>query len=147
MKNPNRTAKERRIADGISNKEIVILCDKDKKAINYGNVILSTKEDINIDLLPYDKRKLGYISLYQKIIVVTTIKGGMFPALRLVNENYNNFGLESKKFLILILDNSIEESERASFIQENMIFGTSIEDYIYIENETEYLKDIDEFIS
>lgn len=146
MKNPNRTAKERRIADGINNKEIVILCDKDKRAINYGNVILSKKEDINIDLLPYDKRKLGYISLYQKIIVVTTIKGGMFPALRLVNENYNNFGLESKKFLILILDNSIEGSERDSFIKENMILGTSLKDYIYIENETEYLKEIDEFI-
>lgn len=99
MKNPNRTARQRRE----ENEEIVRPDTIIVASGKYGSCDQYTKwimAGLNSDAIPFNKQTLGYISLYRNIIWIGAIKDAVISNTGILWQNHHNFGLEGKKIIV-----------------------------------------------
>ena len=99
MKNPNRDAGKRRE----ENEEIVRPDTLVIASGKYGSCNQYTKWMIDrtgCDAIPFDKRTLGYASLYKNIVYIGAIRETVISNLNMLWQNYNNFGLNGKKIIV-----------------------------------------------
>lgn len=98
MKNPNRTAREtRRAENGDSTDTIVVCAGKHGTALQYGKWLI---EELGCDGMGFDKRKLGYVSMYRNVVYIGAVRNGDIHMLNILWQNYNNFGLEGRNLYI-----------------------------------------------
>ena len=98
MKNPNRTAKENRRADGGDVADTIVVCSG-----KYGTSMQYAKwlaESLGCDGLGYDKKNLGYVSMYRNVIFIGAVRNGDIHMLNMLWQNYNNFGLDGRNIII-----------------------------------------------
>ena len=98
MKNPNRKADVRRAADGIANRAdtLVVVASHGGSAIQYAKWI---SDILETDMVPANRKYLGYTSLYKNIIYVGCVKEGRIDTLGLLQQNYANFNLDGKHII------------------------------------------------
>ena len=98
MKNPNRTARENRRAEvGDSTDTIVVCSGKTGTALQYAKWLM---EALNCDGMAYDKKNLGYVSMYKNVVYIGAVRNGDIHMLNMLWQNYNNFGLEGRNLFI-----------------------------------------------
>jgi hypothetical protein len=99
MKNPNRTARQRREEneDIVRPDTIIVASGKYGSCDQYTKWIMS---GLNSDAIPYNKQTLGYISLYRNIIWIGAIKDAVISNTGILWQNHHNFGLEGKKIIV-----------------------------------------------
>ena len=99
MRNPNRTARQRRAEneDVVRPDTIVVSSGKYGSCDQYTRWLMAK---LDCDAMPYDKRGLGYISLYRNIIWVGAIRDAAVSNVGLLWQNHRNFGLDDKKIII-----------------------------------------------
>ena len=54
---------------------------------------------LNCDGMQYDKRNLGYVSMYRNVIYIGAVRNGDIHMLNMLWQNYSNFGLGGKESL------------------------------------------------
>ena len=98
MKNPNRTARESRRADGGDSTDTIVVCaGKHGTSRQYGKWLM---EKLECDGMGFDKRKLGYVSMYRNVVYIGAVRNGDIHMLNMLWQNYNNFGLEGRNLFI-----------------------------------------------
>ena len=98
MKNPNRTARENRRADGGDSTDTIVVCaGKHGTSLQYGKWLM---EELECDGMGFDKRMLGYVSMYKNVVYIGAVRNGDIHMLNMLWQNYNNFGLEGRNLLI-----------------------------------------------
>lgn len=98
MKNPNRTARENRKADGGDSTDTIVVCaGKHGTSLQYGKWLM---EELDCDGMGFDKRMLGYVSMYKNVVYIGAVRNGDIHMLNMLWQNYNNFGLEGRNLLI-----------------------------------------------
>ena len=98
MKNPNRTARENRRADGGDSTDTIVVCaGKHGTSLQYGKWLM---EKLECDGMGFDKRKLGYVSMYRNVVYIGAVRNGDIHMLNMLWQNYNNFGLEGRNLFI-----------------------------------------------
>ena len=98
MKNPNRTARENRRADGGDSTDTIVVCaGKHGTSLQYGKWLM---EELECDGMGFDKRMLGYVSMYKNVVYIGAVRNGDIHMLNMLWQNYNNFGLEGRNRLI-----------------------------------------------
>ena len=98
MKNPNRTARENRRADGGDSTDTIVVCaGKHGTSLQYGKWLM---EELECDGMGFDKRKLGYVSMYKNVVYIGAVRNGDIHMLNMLWQNYNNFGLEGRNLFI-----------------------------------------------
>lgn len=100
MKNPNRTANQRRAAagHGVGRDTIVIFDTKYKSTEQYAKWI---SDALDTDLVPYSRKYLGYASLYRNVVYIGCVRDGEIEHLNLLQQNYMNFNLAGKKIVVV----------------------------------------------
>ena len=94
MKNPNRTARENRRADGGDSTDTIVVCaGKHGTSLQYGKWLM---EELDCDGMGFDKRMLGYVSMYKNVVYIGAVRNGDIHMLNMLWQNYNNFGLEGR---------------------------------------------------
>lgn len=98
MKNPNRKADVRRAADGIANRAdtLVVVASHGGSALQYAKWI---SDILETDMVPANRKYLGYTSLYKNIIYIGCVKEGRIDTLGLLQQNYANFNLDGKHII------------------------------------------------
>ena len=98
-KNPNRTARQRREESGeVVRPDTIIV-----SAGRYGSCDQYTRwlmDRLDCDAIPFDKRNLGYVSLYRNVVWIGAVRDSAIYKLGLLWQNYHNFVLEGKKIII-----------------------------------------------
>lgn len=96
MKNPNKTAAERRKKElGIDlSKVLVVYNSKYGSTAEYAEWIA---EELGADLMAYDKKKLGYMTLYRYVVYIAWIRGTEITHFDLIRRNYENFSLDNRE--------------------------------------------------
>ena len=98
MKNPNRTARENRRADGGDSTDTIVVCaGKHGTSLQYGKWLM---EELECDGMGFDKRMLGYVSMYKNVVYIGAVRNGDIHMLNMLWQNYNNFGLEGRNLFI-----------------------------------------------
>lgn len=98
MKNPNRQARQNRRAEtGDSSDTIVVCSGKTGTALQYAKWLMDM---LNCDGMEYDKKNLGYVSMYRNIVYIGAVRNGDIHMLNMLWQNYNNFGLEGRNLFI-----------------------------------------------
>ncbi len=99
MRNTNRTAVKRRAEnEDVVRPDTIVVCSG-----KYGSCVQYTRwliDRLGADAIQYDKRSLGYTSLYKNVIWIGSIKDAEISGVNLFWQNYNNFGLEGKKIIV-----------------------------------------------
>ena len=99
MKNPNRTARQRRIEnEEVVRPDTIVVCSG-----KYGSCEQYTRwliDRLDCDAMSYSKQTLGYISLYRNIIWVGSIKDAVISNINILWQNHHNFGLDGKKIIV-----------------------------------------------
>ena len=99
MRNPDKTARQRREEnEGIVRPDTLVIASG-----RYGSCTQYTRwliDRLGADAIPYDKKTLGYASLYKNIIWIGAIRDGAISRVGIFWQNYNNFGLEGKKLIV-----------------------------------------------
>ena len=99
MRNPNRTARQRREEnEDIVRPDTIGVCSS-----TYGSCEQYTRwliARLDCDAIQCDKNQLGYVSLYRNIIWVGPIKDAEIRGVNLMWQNHHNFGLEGKKIIV-----------------------------------------------
>lgn len=100
MKNPNRTAAQRRAeaGHGSATDTIIIFDTKYKSTEQYAKWL---SDALDTDLVPYSRKYLGYASLYKNVIYIGWVKDGEIQHLNLLQQNYVNFNLAGKKIVVV----------------------------------------------
>ncbi|MBR2674059.1 MAG: hypothetical protein IKE52_01185 [Mogibacterium sp.] len=99
MKNPNRTARQRREESGEVVRPDTIIVSSGK----YGSSDQYTRwlmDRLDCDAIAFDKRNLGYISRYKNIVWIGAIRDSSINKIGLLWQNHHNFGLEGKKIIV-----------------------------------------------
>ncbi|MBR0374214.1 MAG: hypothetical protein IJH91_06785 [Mogibacterium sp.] len=100
MKNPNRTAAERRRASGENMRPETIVIAAGK---NDGSCLDYTKMMVDMtgcDAMQYNKKQLGYVALYKNIVFIGAIKEGCINHLNILWQNYSNFDLAGRNLIV-----------------------------------------------
>ena len=98
MKNPDRKARENRRAEtGDSTDTIVVCSGKYGTALQYAKWLM---EALNCDGMEYDKKNLGYVSMYKNVVYIGAVRNGDIHMLNMLWQNYNNFGLDGRNLYI-----------------------------------------------
>jgi hypothetical protein len=101
MKNPNRTARENRRADGGDSTDTIVVCaGKHGTSLQYGKWLM---EELDCDGMGFDKRMLGYVSMYKNVVYIGAVRNGDIHMLNMLWQNYNNFGLEGRNLLDILV--------------------------------------------
>lgn len=99
MRNHDRTARQRREEnEGLVRPDTIVIASG-----RYGSCTQYTKwliDRLGADAIPFDKKTLGYTSLYRNVIWVGAIKDGAIGNTGIFWQNYNNFGLDGKKIIV-----------------------------------------------
>lgn len=99
MRNENRTARQRREEnEEIVRPDTIVVC-----AGKYGSCEQYTRwlmSRLGCDAIPYEKKTLGYVSLYKNVIWVGAIRDGAITRSGIFWQNYSNFGLQGKKIIM-----------------------------------------------
>ena len=99
MRNPNRTARQRREEnEDIVRPDTIVVCSG-----KYGSCEQYTRwliARLGCDGIQFNKNQLGYVSLYRNIIWVGPIKDAEIRGVNLMWQNHHNFGLEGKKIIV-----------------------------------------------
>ncbi len=112
MKNPNRTARENRRAEvGDSTDTIVVCSGKTGTALQYAKWLM---EALNCDGMAYDKKNLGYVSMYKNVVYIGAVRNGDIHMLNMLWQNYNNFGLDGRNLFICGV--GIGDAESRSYV-------------------------------
>ncbi len=112
MKNPNRKAKETRKAEtGDSTDTIVVCSGKQGTALQYAKWLM---EALNCDGMEYNKKNLGYVSMYRNVVYIGAIRNGDIHMLNMLWQNYNNFGLDGRNLFICGV--GIGDAESRSYV-------------------------------
>ena len=112
MKNPNRTARENRRADGGDSTDTIVVCaGKHGTSLQYGKWLM---EELDCDGMGFDKRMLGYVSMYKNVVYIGAIRNGDIHMLNMLWQNYNNFGLEGRNLFICGV--GIGDAESRSYV-------------------------------
>jgi len=111
MKNPNRTARENRRAETGDSADTIVVCSgKTGTALQYAKWLM---EALNCDGMQFDKRNLGYVSMYRNVVYIGAVRNGDIHMLNMLWQNYNNFGLEGRNLFICGV--GIGDIERRSY--------------------------------
>lgn len=98
MKNPNRMARENRRLDGGDSTDTIVVCSgRTGTALQYAKWLM---EALNCDGMQYDKKNLGYVSMYKNVVYIGAVRNGDIDMLNMLWQNYNNFGLEGRNLFI-----------------------------------------------
>lgn len=112
MKNPNRTAREARRAEtGDSTDTIVVCSGRTGTALQYAKWLMET---LNCDGMEYNKKNLGYVSMYKNVVYIGAVRNGDIHMLNMLWQNYNNFGLDGRNLFICGV--GIGDAERRSYV-------------------------------
>lgn len=100
MKNPNRTAAQRRAAAGVdSGRDTIIVVDgKHGSSLQYAKWL---SDILDTDLVGYSRKYLGYTSLYKNVIYIGCVKNAEIQHLNMLQQNYVNFNLAGKKIVVV----------------------------------------------
>ena len=98
-RNTNRTAGRRRSEneENVRPDTIVVCSGKYGSSEQYTRWLI---DRLGSDAIRFDKRNLGYVSLYRNIVWVGSIKDAEIRGVNLMWQNYHNFGLEGKKIIV-----------------------------------------------
>ena len=98
-RNPDRTAGRRRAEneENVRPDTVVVCSGKYGSSEQYTRWLI---DRLGCDAMQFDKRSLGYISLYRNIIWVGPIKDAEIRGVNLMWQNHHNFGLEGKKIIV-----------------------------------------------
>ncbi|MBQ6621348.1 MAG: hypothetical protein IJH75_00750 [Mogibacterium sp.] len=132
MKNPNRRAEARRAAAGVSNgpDTLIIVNSRHGSALRYAEWISNA---LGTDMIPFNKRRLGYAALYQNIIYIGWVKNGSIEGLNLLQENHHNFGLHGKKIIVCAVGAAEPTKHYLSYIKKyNYIKGEFGKSFYYL---------------
>jgi hypothetical protein len=111
MKNPNRTARESRRAETGDSTDTVVVCSgKYGTSLQYAKWLMET---LNCDGMTYDKRNLGYVSMYRNVVYIGAVRNGDIHMLNMLWQNYNNFGLDGRNLFICGV--GLGDAERMSY--------------------------------
>ncbi len=98
MKNPNRKARENRRAETGDSADTIVVCSgKYGTALQYAKWLMET---LKCDGMEYDKRNLGYVSMYRNVVYIGAVRNGDIHMLNMLWQNYNNFGLDGRNLFI-----------------------------------------------
>ena len=99
MRNTERTASQRRAEnEDVVRPDTLIVCSgKYGSSEQYMRWLM---DRLGTDAIPFNKRILGYTSLYRNIIWVGAIKDAEIIGVNLLWQNHHNFGLDSKKIIV-----------------------------------------------
>ena len=112
MKNPNRTARESRKADSGDSTDTIVVCSgRHGTSLQYAKWLV---EALNCDGMGFDKRNLGYVSMYRNVVYIGALRSGEISKLNILWQNYNNFGLEGRNLFICGV--GIGDTESRSYI-------------------------------
>ena len=79
MKNPNRKARENRRAETGDSADTIVVCSgKYGTALQYAKWLMET---LKCDGMEYDKRNLGYVSMYRNVVYIGAVRNGDIPRL------------------------------------------------------------------
>lgn len=123
MRNPNRKAAQRRQEDPKNSRAetIVLYHSKHGSTKQYAEWIA---EALKADIMPYHKKKLGYISLYKNVVIGSKIRNGLLPGTMLIAENYENFSLRGKNLFLFAVGVAEEDpTYKRRLLEENRIEG------------------------
>ena len=76
---------------------IVVCAGKHGTSLQYGKWLM---EELECDGMGFDKRMLGYVSMYKNVVYIGAVRNGDIHMLNMLWQNYNNFGLEGRNLLI-----------------------------------------------
>ena len=98
-RNPNREAGRRRAEneENVRPDTITVCSGKYGSSEQYTRWLI---DRLGCDAIQFDKRNLGYVSLYRNIIWVGPIKDAEQRGVNLMWQNHHNFGLEGKKIIV-----------------------------------------------
>ena len=111
MKNPERNAAERRRASGENMRPETIVIAAGK---NNGSCLDYTKMMVDMtgcDAMQYNKKQLGYVSLYKNVVYIGSIKEGCISHLNILWQNYSNFDLAGRNLIVCGVGLGDPESE------------------------------------
>jgi len=98
MKNPDRKARENRRAETGDSADTIVVCSgKYGTALQYAKWLM---EALNCDGMEYDKKNLGYVSMYKNVVYIGAVRNGDIHMLNMLWQNYNNFGLDGRNLYI-----------------------------------------------
>ncbi len=99
MRNPERSASKRREEneENVRPDTIVVCSGKYGSCEQYTQWLI---DRLGADAIPYNKKTLGYTSLYKNVIWIGAIKDAEIRDVNIFWQNYNNFGLEGKKIIV-----------------------------------------------
>ena len=98
MKNPNRTARENRKAETGDSADTIVVCSgKYGTSLQYAKWLM---ESLDCDCMEYNKKMLGYVSMYRNVVYIGAVRGGDIHMLNMLWQNYNNFGLDGRNLFI-----------------------------------------------
>lgn len=99
MRNANRTAMARRAEnEDVVRPDTLVICSG-----RYGASRQYTQwliDRLGADAIPFNKKLLGYSTLYKNIIWVGSVKDAVISDINIFWQNYNNFGIEGKKVIV-----------------------------------------------
>ena len=97
MRNPNRRAAQRRAEEANGSDTLLIYYSENGSTMEYAKWISDT---LGCDVIPYNKKNLGYASMYENIIFGTWIRNGELTYFNVLRRNLQNFGIENKNLFV-----------------------------------------------
>ena len=98
MKNPNRQARQNRRAETGDSVDTIVVCSgRSGTAMQYAKWLMET---LNCDGMEYNKKNLGYVSMYKNVVYIGAVRNGDIHMLNMLWQNYNNFGLDGRNLFI-----------------------------------------------
>jgi flavodoxin len=121
MRNPNRRAAERRAAEAGGEETLIIYHTKRGSTQEYAEWLQS---ELGCDVMPYTRGKLGYASMYKRIVFMSWIRGDEVTKLSLLRQNSERFGLNGKKLIIAGVGIAVPCDEYVADIREQNCMGS-----------------------
>ena len=99
MRNPNRTARQRREESGevVRPDTIVVVSGKYGSCVQYAKWMISAT---GADAIEYSRQTLGYVSRYYNVVFIGAIRDAEISDVNIMWQNYSNFGLEGRKVIV-----------------------------------------------
>ncbi len=125
-RNPNRTAMKRRVEAGeeVRPDTIVVASGKYGSCTQYAKWLIGA---IGCDAIEFNRKSLGYVSLYNNVIFIGDIRDAEITGANLMWQNYGNFGLEGRK--IIVCGVGLGDPDNADYREKVMKRSSSLPEY------------------
>lgn len=119
MRNPNRTAAERRakaLSDENQSDTLIIYNSSNGSTMQYASWL---SDVLDCDVANYSKQNIAYASLYKKVIFIGWLRAGEITRLMVLRQNYDNFSLSEKElFVVAVGIGPIESKDYIRYLRK-----------------------------